>query len=333
MKLFYPDIYRDFYCIGSDCKDNCCKMGWDIEIDEDTYNFYKNLGDELSQKVAANIYEEDSCKYMGQQDGCPFLNEEGLCSLLLKYGEDKISDICREHPRFYQWFGDYKEAGVGICCEKSAEMLLEHNKAIEFFAEQTDEQTDDLEFDNDVFSVILELRNRLLNYMSSEEFLLEDVFGYMLESCKALQKTLDAGDLEGFLETAENLKEFNAEIIEYKKEDFKAMLENLSGHEFIHEDLPNLISYTVENFDAIYSSDLPKNYPFLFRNLAIYYTYRYLIFAVRNFELYENAKFVFESVASIYFLLLGRFRQTGTLKKDDYIFVIKEYSKEIEYAD
>ena len=106
MQVFCTDIFRDFFCKGSDCKDNCCKIGWDIEIDDKTYNFYKNLDSELGRKLISEIYEEEGCHYMGQKGGCPFMNEKGLCSVQLTYGEDKISDICREHPRFYQWFGD-----------------------------------------------------------------------------------------------------------------------------------------------------------------------------------------------------------------------------------
>jgi len=33
MKLFYPEIFDEFVCTGSQCSDNCCMTDWDIEID------------------------------------------------------------------------------------------------------------------------------------------------------------------------------------------------------------------------------------------------------------------------------------------------------------
>ena len=41
-----------------------------------------------------------------------------------------LCDICREHPRFYEWYGEYKDAGVGLCCEEAVRLLLESEKAL-----------------------------------------------------------------------------------------------------------------------------------------------------------------------------------------------------------
>ena len=115
MKLFYPEIFDKFVCTGSQCSDNCCMTDWDIEIDEDTYGFYKKLDNDIGRKFVNSVTEDEGVKYLVHCDGkCPMLNEKGLCSVQLAYGEENISDICREHPRFYEWFGDYKEAGVGL---------------------------------------------------------------------------------------------------------------------------------------------------------------------------------------------------------------------------
>ncbi len=52
-----------------------------------------------------SVTEDEGGKYLVHCDGkCPMLNEKGLCSVQLAYGEENISDICREHPRFYEWF-------------------------------------------------------------------------------------------------------------------------------------------------------------------------------------------------------------------------------------
>ena len=42
VNMFIPKYMLTFKCIGSACTDTCC-AGWDINIDEDTYEKYKDL--------------------------------------------------------------------------------------------------------------------------------------------------------------------------------------------------------------------------------------------------------------------------------------------------
>ena len=42
MKTVAPDYYPNFKCIASECRHNCC-IGWEIDIDEDTFEYYKGL--------------------------------------------------------------------------------------------------------------------------------------------------------------------------------------------------------------------------------------------------------------------------------------------------
>ena len=37
-----PDYYDTFKCKANLCTDNCC-IGWEIDIDENTYEKYKNI--------------------------------------------------------------------------------------------------------------------------------------------------------------------------------------------------------------------------------------------------------------------------------------------------
>ena len=80
MKLFYPEIFDKFVCTGSQCSDNCCMTDWDIEIDEDTYGFYKKLDNELSYGRRGR---EISCPLRRQM---PYAQQKGalLCSACLR---------------------------------------------------------------------------------------------------------------------------------------------------------------------------------------------------------------------------------------------------------
>ena len=66
-----PSYYKNFRCIADKCPDNCCR-GWEIDIDEDTLDYYKDLKGPMAEKIRASISE----------DGSFVLNEEGWCPLL-----------------------------------------------------------------------------------------------------------------------------------------------------------------------------------------------------------------------------------------------------------
>ena len=50
----YPDYYKKFKCIADKCKHNCC-IGWEIDIDNNTYDFYKKLTGDFAKKIIENI--------------------------------------------------------------------------------------------------------------------------------------------------------------------------------------------------------------------------------------------------------------------------------------
>ncbi len=48
------EIYREFTCKAYKCKHSCCR-GWEIDIDEDTLEYYKGLDSELGCEIRQNI--------------------------------------------------------------------------------------------------------------------------------------------------------------------------------------------------------------------------------------------------------------------------------------
>ncbi len=124
MKIVYPDYYKEFKCIKEKCKHNCC-IGWEIDIDCDTYEYYKKIPGEMGDKLRAGI-EENGEPHFKLTDGerCPFLNKDGLCEIIINLGEDALCQICSDHPRFINTFEDREEIGIGMCCEAASEILL-----------------------------------------------------------------------------------------------------------------------------------------------------------------------------------------------------------------
>ncbi len=119
--VYIPEYYESFKCIAEKCLHSCC-VDWEIDIDKKTLSKYKSIGDSLCQAIKE---DGDGAHIILDSDGrCPYLNESGLCNIILSYGEDYLSDICREHPRFYNETYERVEAGIGIVCEEACRLVL-----------------------------------------------------------------------------------------------------------------------------------------------------------------------------------------------------------------
>lgn len=115
-----PDYYDDFECIAGSCRHTCC-AGWEIDIDPDSMALYRECPD-----IMCHI-KDSSFILQGDDERCPFLNDKGLCDLILKYGEDILCDVCTEHPRFYNYLDDAEYIGLGLCCEAALDLILDRD--------------------------------------------------------------------------------------------------------------------------------------------------------------------------------------------------------------
>ena len=139
MKLRKPDYYDSFHCIGSACTDTCC-AGWEIEVDEESSARYQQLQGALKDKMKRSLTVTEEESYFALQDGrCPFLKKDGLCELICHYGDGILCDICREHPRFYNWYGGDTEVGLGLCCEEAERLIFASEAPARFVTEETQE--------------------------------------------------------------------------------------------------------------------------------------------------------------------------------------------------
>ena len=125
MKEFVPNNYREFHCIANKCRHSCC-IGWEIDIDEDTLAFYRAQTGVFGEKLRQNIQRIDGCASfrLDENARCPFLNGQNLCDIYLTLGENALCQICRDHPRFLNFFSDRTEVGLGLCCEAAARLQL-----------------------------------------------------------------------------------------------------------------------------------------------------------------------------------------------------------------
>ena len=132
MKLYAPKYYEKFKCIADKCKHSCC-IGWEIDIDKLTLNKYNSLCNSYTTQIKNSIDFSDSPYFKLKDNGnCCHLNEEGLCNIIFNCGEDYLCDVCREHPRFYNFTNWGKEVGIGMSCEAACEIILNSDHFDEF---------------------------------------------------------------------------------------------------------------------------------------------------------------------------------------------------------
>lgn len=124
MRTVRPDYYDDFSCIADRCH-HCCCIGWEIDIDDDTYKKYMKLTGEDGTLIRNALTGEDVKHFALDKDGkCPLLNDKGLCTLCLKYGEKSLCSVCHMYPRFAFRYGSTEEMSLSISCEEAARLII-----------------------------------------------------------------------------------------------------------------------------------------------------------------------------------------------------------------
>lgn len=124
MNVYVPEYYSKFRCIASKCQNTCC-AGWEIDIDPESLARYQQITGTFGLRMKQSISLEGTPHFILSENGrCPFLNQSNLCDLILSEGEDALCQICRDHPRFRNYFSSRMEVGLGLVCEEAGRLIL-----------------------------------------------------------------------------------------------------------------------------------------------------------------------------------------------------------------
>lgn len=119
-----PSYYRTFRCIADRCKDSCC-IGWEIDIDEDTFAYYKSVEGAFGRRLSEHMTEEGQNSFALRENGwCPFLNDQKLCDICIELGEEALCEVCTEYPRFTMEYEDVREKVLSLSCEEVGRILF-----------------------------------------------------------------------------------------------------------------------------------------------------------------------------------------------------------------
>lgn len=172
MKLYAPQYYNDFICIADQCKNSCC-IGWEIDIDDKTYENYRLLDGDFGNRLKNNISTDgnDIHFILTEDEKCPFLNSSGLCDIVTMLGEQSLCQICSDHPRFRNFFDSRTEIGLGLCCEAAGKLILNNKEKIKIV-----EISDDGEecYISDEDCIFFSVRQHIFDMLTNRELSLED---------------------------------------------------------------------------------------------------------------------------------------------------------------
>lgn len=198
MKQIVPNYYNKFKCIADKCSHNCC-IGWEIEIDNDTYNFYKTIGGTIGEKIKKHtqINTDGSISFiLDKNEQCPFLNENGLCDIIIELGEQALCQICTLHPRFKNFFSSHTEIGLGICCEKAAELIICQK---EKFAINVPSSFDEQE------NFFFKIRQTVFDIMQDRDFSFDERIDNLFSFFNMSKKDFNANEARSILDSLEIL--------------------------------------------------------------------------------------------------------------------------------
>lgn len=316
MMLFRrPCYYDDFICKADKCSDNCC-IGWEICIDEDTAELYRSKDGSFGERLRKCIDFSDEPSFILNGERCPFLNEKNLCDIIINMGEESLCQICRDHPRYFEWYGNTKEGGIGLSCEEGARLILTDGCYADYFESEADDIPDE-DFDEESFSLLFSIRERIFDILCDCTLSVESRFCEIISLCQGVQTLLDQSTP---LDTDCSFS--------FESESGK-IIPVLEKTEAIDEkwtaEFETLKSAVEEGITLSYSKEEEK----YLERLFAYFVWRYFLKSCFDFRVTEKIRFALFSVTTIFAL----YKSKNSADFETLLRSAVSYSKQMEYSD
>ncbi len=301
MKIVAPNYYINFKCIANKCKHSCC-VGWEIDIDQDTYEKYMCISEEFDINLRKNIDICDgvACFRLDAKERCPFLNKNNLCDIILNLGEDYLCQICNDHPRFRNFYGSVTEIGLGLCCEVAADLIINQNEKVKFEIIDDDGFEDENSKEENEFFI---LRNSIYNILQNRKLTIEQRISKFAELCNIKIAEEPITEIIDFLISLERL--------DTKWTDILNGLKNI--------DISKIV--------------LPTYFDIVAEQLLVYFAYRHLYGYLDDNRLSQRVQLIIFSYKVIKILCENHLRKFKTLSYKDIAEYARLFSSEIEYSE
>jgi len=189
-------------------------------------DLYNSLDGEFAEKIRANIEGDIPHFILKEEDSCPFLNQNGLCDIICELGEGAICDICYLHPRFSNFYEDFTETGLGLCCEEAVRIILTEQEKFDIPLPEKVKNNDFFKERREVFDI---LQNRNVTVLERFKVLAEKYgleFDFSNTKLYNFYMSLEMLD-KGWKNELEKLKSANGSEV-FEREDMQIFFEQLA---------------------------------------------------------------------------------------------------------
>lgn len=362
MRILMPSYVDDFKCIGGLCEDSCC-IGWDIDIDKESYRKYSRTKNPLlKDKFKKHIYRNRD-SYSKEIDfgrieikdnkWCPFLDNEKYCEIQKNLGEDFLSNVCYSFPRVYNVLNGTYELSLYMSCPEAVRKLFSSREPVKFKEQDmipikhiVNNYIDlsDRFWKNAPMQKLPELRSLSIDIIQNRNHSLHD---RLLELGNMVSRISPFSSVDSLRESDSdmigNKYEFRLEFFRYVIESLGEISENDSPVFFKHTSIVReefeLAAENSRNLKSSYYRDIVETIHKPFTEEHSHAFEHYLVNSIfqDNFPFSENEN-VFDSYvilvvkySLIHFYLTGIAAREGTLVMEDLVRMIQVHTKIINH--
>lgn len=252
----------------------------------------------MGVRLNSSIEWSDTPHFKLNKERCPFLNKDNLCDIMLNLGEDKICEICKHHPRFYNYVENYAECGLGLCCEEAARIIIGKKSHVKLIYDGVFNDLPD----------IIRLRNNSIEILQDASVSIEERLSTLFSQFNIEPFLYDNKKWISFLNNLEHLENnwstiLKSILIEHNKIDLASFNNYMNGREIEYE------------------------------QLCVYILYRHLSNAVDHIDFIARIKFVALAYHLLHSIGAYIFSSTNNFTFEDQIELMRLFSAEIEYSD
>lgn len=358
MKIRVPKYLNKFKCIADKCEDTCC-AGWEIVIDEETYDYYENLSGSFGERLRSEIVNDGEDNIFVLKNGnCAFLNENKLCDIYNELGEEGLCYTCKKYPRYMEEFGSLREIGISLSCPEAARIMLSDSNKVEFELSENDEFiTSYNDIDAMLFIELMQCRNIIFNILQNRNIDLNIRASIILNFGKEIKDRIDEADLatlkaikeryidKNFINNTINDLDKNINDKEEWYNDIEEHLNVFKSLKHINDSDPlgldKMLSYIegsskerkiyldkYKEFNIFYEDNMYK-----FENILVYFVFRYFMKAVFDYDVAAKIKTAVVSYLMIKQLCVVRWIESGDFNDEDIVDISHTYSKDIEHLE
>lgn len=260
--------------------------------------------------------------------------------------------VCAQFPRFSEYYGEYKESGIGLACEEAARIIISDKECFALEESKLDEEyTKDSEYDSLLSDSLFIYRSRLLELIDDVHYNIYQKFIILLKSADTLQHMINTNDYDAIRSYVEGLElTFDDDTVSdisatdgmYRVLCAYSGLEELSDDwspalnrlfDTFYEDNMSDDKYRIISSQYIkYIEDHKREYEY--NNIVKYYIFRYLMKAAYDHDIYGKALLTIANWLVIKDLDMAVWLSNDKqLSFDNLCDTIHLFSRQVEYSE